>query len=112
VLVETYGQAVRNALREVDDALGAALQAQQQELLQRVQVKQAETELNLADARYQAGSGDLMGVLEMQRSLLTAEDTLNQQVLARLTASLTLYKALGGAWAEAPELSDSSDQDR
>ncbi len=37
-------------------------------------------------------------MLDAQRSLFSSQDQLAQSRLARLTASLDLFKALGGGW--------------
>jgi NodT family efflux transporter outer membrane factor (OMF) lipoprotein len=99
VLIENYGQAIRTAVKEVGDALGQASYSQQQEDLQRELVAQAQASLRLAELRYREGSGDLMSLLDAQRSLFSAQDSLSVQRLARLQAVLDLYKALGGDWA-------------
>jgi NodT family efflux transporter outer membrane factor (OMF) lipoprotein len=102
VLIENYGQAIRTAVKEVGDALGQASYSQQQEDLQRELVAQAQASLRLAELRYREGSGDLMSLLDAQRSLFSAQDSLSVQRLARLQAVLDLYKALGGDWAAVP----------
>ncbi len=99
VLIENYGLAVRSAVKEVGDALGQAAYSQQQEDLQRELVSQAKASLRLAELRYREGTGDLMSLLDAQRSLYSAQDSLSTQRLARLVAVLDLYKALGGDWA-------------
>lgn len=98
VLVDTYRQSVHTALKEVDDALGNAHRGQRQEDAQQALVAQARRSLQLAEAQYRAGAGDLLSVLEAQRSLFSAQDSLAQQRLARLSAALDLYRALGGGW--------------
>ncbi|MGJ4748946.1 TolC family protein [Leptospira sp. SA-E8] len=90
---------MRSAVKEVGDALGQAAYSQQQEDLQRELVAQAKASLRLAELRYREGTGDLMSLLDAQRSLYSAQDSLSTQRLARLVAVLDLYKALGGDWA-------------
>jgi multidrug efflux system outer membrane protein len=104
VLIENYGQSIRIALKEVGDALDQARYSQQQEDLQRELVAQAQASLRLAELRYREGSGDLMSLLDAQRSLFSAQDGLSVQRLARLQAVLDLYKALGGDWVTPPEV--------
>jgi NodT family efflux transporter outer membrane factor (OMF) lipoprotein len=99
ILVETYGSAVRTALKEVDDALGNADSGLRLESAQQQTVEQAQRSLRLAEVRYREGVGDLLSVLDAQRSLFSAQDQLAQARLTRLTASLDLFKALGGGWA-------------
>ncbi len=105
VLIENYGKAIRTALKEVDDGLGNVARSQQQEALQREVVAQARRSLQLAELRYREGSGDLLSVLDAQRTLFSALDALATQGLSRLTAALDMYKALGGDWAGPPPLS-------
>lgn len=102
VLIENYGKAIRTALKEVDDGLGNVDRSQRQEALQREVVAQARRSLQLAELRYREGSGDLLSVLDAQRTLFAALDALATQSLSRLTAALDLYKALGGDWAGPP----------
>ncbi|WP_236581323.1 efflux transporter outer membrane subunit [Hydrogenophaga sp. BPS33] len=105
VLIENYGKAIRTALKEVDDGLGSVERSQRQEALQREVVAQARRSLQLAELRYREGSGDLLSVLDAQRTLFAALDALSTQSLSRLTAALDLYKALGGDWVAPPPLS-------
>ena len=96
VLVETYGSIVRTALKEVDDALGNADRGARLEAAQQETVEQARRSLNLAEIRYREGAGDLLAVLDAQRSLFSAQD--QQARLERLAAAVGLFKALGGGW--------------
>lgn len=102
VLVEVYGSTVRTALKEVDDALGNADSNARLEAAQLQTLEQARRSLRLAEVRYKEGVGDLLAVLDAQRSLFSSQDQLAQSRLARLSASLDLFKALGGGWM-APE---------
>ena len=67
-------------------------------LLQEKVVEQARQALRLAEIRYREGADDLLTTLDAQRTLFQAEDQLAQIRLARLQASVGLFKALGGAW--------------
>lgn len=98
VAVETYASAVRTALKEVDDALGNADVGVRQEQSQQETVAQAQRSLELAELRYREGADDLLSVLDSQRTLFQAQDSLIQLRLARLNAALSLYRALGGGW--------------
>ncbi|WP_161828560.1 efflux transporter outer membrane subunit [Steroidobacter agaridevorans] len=98
-LVETYLQTVLTSVKEVNDSLSAVSTADQRTLLLTQTVEQAQLALRLATTRYQAGSDDLLTVLESQTSQLNAEDSLVQAKLTRVNASITLFKALGGGWS-------------
>jgi hypothetical protein len=47
------------------------------------------------------GAGDLLAVLDAQRSLFAAQDQLAQARLDRLAAAVELFRALGGGWLNA-----------
>ncbi|MBM0104651.1 efflux transporter outer membrane subunit [Steroidobacter sp. S1-65] len=98
-LVETYLQTVLTSVKEVNDSLMAVSTAERRAELLTETVEQAQLALRLATSRYQAGSEDLLTVLESQSSQLNAEDSLVQARLARVNASITLFKALGGPWS-------------
>jgi multidrug efflux system outer membrane protein len=97
-LLEQYRKVILTALQEVDDALNRVNITQQQEANQQNIVEQAERSLRLNEVRYREGGIDLQGLLDSQRSLFQAQDSLAQQRLARLKAAVDLYKALGGGW--------------
>jgi len=97
-LLEQYRKVILTALQEVDDALNRVNVTQQQEANQQTIVEQAARSLQLNEVRYREGGIDLQGLLDSQRSLFQAQDSLAQQRLARLKAAVDLYKALGGGW--------------
>jgi NodT family efflux transporter outer membrane factor (OMF) lipoprotein len=100
-LVENYRRAILAALTDVENALVAANRTAAQEELQ-IQVREgAQRSLRLAEVRYREGVDDLTVVLDAQRTLFQAQDQLAQIRLARLVASVALFRALGGGW-EAP----------
>ena len=52
----------------------------------------------LARAQYQSGLIDFQTLLEAERSLLTTRESRLNARAARSTATVQLYKALGGGW--------------
>lgn len=107
VLIATYRQAVYTALKEVNDALGNAERNRRQEEVQLAVRDENQRTLRLAETRYREGADDLLSVLDAQRSLFSAQDSLAQLRLARLTSALDLFKALGGGW-QLPEAAAST----
>ena len=97
-LLENYRKSIFAALADVESALAAGSRNLDQEDLQQQVLVQARRALMLAEARYREGADDLLSVLDAQRTLFQAEDQLAQIRLARLQASIGLYKALGGGW--------------
>jgi NodT family efflux transporter outer membrane factor (OMF) lipoprotein len=99
-LVESYRKFIFAALADVESALAAGSRSVDQEVLQEQVLVQARRALQLAEVRYRAGADDLLTVLDAQRTLFQAEDQLAQIRLARLQASVGLFKALGGGWTD------------
>lgn len=93
-----YASTVLTALKDVEDAL-VAIQGDQ-ERLARLQTA-ATAALNadlLARQRYQSGLIDFRTVLDTQRSLLSAQDSVASLQASLATDHVRLYKALGGGW--------------
>jgi len=99
-LAENYRKFVLAALSDVEGALAAGSRSADQEVLQAQVLAQARRALGLAEVRYREGADDLLSVLDAQRTLFQAQDQLAQIRLARLLASVGLFKALGGGWTD------------
>ncbi|WP_440064957.1 efflux transporter outer membrane subunit [Pseudomonas syringae] len=97
-LLETYRGAIINSFADVEKALNSIRGLDQQRYWHEEELKQAQTAFRIAQSRYQEGAEDLLTVLETQRTLYLAQDVSVQLRLARLQASIVLYKALGGGW--------------
>ncbi|TCS36301.1 NodT family efflux transporter outer membrane factor (OMF) lipoprotein [Paucimonas lemoignei] len=100
-LVEQYLQSVLVSLKEVQDSLHAVTTAQARQGLLTDAASEAKEAFRIANVRYQAGSQDLLTLLDSQRTQLQAEDSRVQAELARYTATINLYKSLGGGWKSA-----------
>jgi len=57
--------------------------------------------LQLSEARYRLGADSYLPVLDAQRSLYSAQQTLIGLALAEQVNRITLYKVLGGSWNDA-----------
>ncbi|MBE0612066.1 MAG: efflux transporter outer membrane subunit [Burkholderiales bacterium] len=97
-LIENYRKVILAALADVESALAAGGRGADREVLQQQILEQARLALRLAEVRYREGADDLLTVLDAQRTLFQAQDQLAQLRLARLQASVGLFKALGGGW--------------
>lgn len=93
-----FQQVVLNAWREVDDALTAYRNNQQQYALLTQAVRDNKTALKHANQRYLAGAIDLLNVLTLQRRLLATQQQACQSQAHVSIALVTLYKSLGGGW--------------
>jgi outer membrane protein, multidrug efflux system len=98
-MLAQYRSVVLAAFWDVEVALSAIERLDRQKQAQDQSVAQSERALAGAQARYRAGSGDFLAVLDAQRSLVTAQEQWNQYQRARLQAAVGLCKALGGGWA-------------
>ncbi|MGF6574658.1 NodT family efflux transporter outer membrane factor (OMF) lipoprotein [Paraburkholderia sp. GAS333] len=96
--VADYRQAVIAALQDVEDSLTAQQQQQLAEIADQQAADAARQAAMLADAQYRLGTVDFLTVLDAQRTLYQSEDTLVQARLARLQASVSLFRAFGGGF--------------
>ncbi|MFG6487827.1 efflux transporter outer membrane subunit [Roseateles sp. BYS78W] len=93
-----YDKAVQTAFREVADALSVRASLAERLAAQRALVDNAERQLNLANALHRAGSTGMLEVLDAQRSLYSAQQSLIDLRLTEQGNRLELYKVLGGGW--------------
>lgn len=96
--VARYEKAVQTAFREVADALVATNLLDEQIAAQQRLTDAEQARFKLSDLRYRNGLDSNLNLLDAQRSLYTAQQTLVELRLSRQTALVTLYKALGGGW--------------
>lgn len=97
-LVQVYRKSVVSGFADVEDALAAARETAEQEAQQQQAVAAARRAHEIGLAQLHAGTADLLAVLTAQNALFAAEDSLVQVKLARMQASVSLFKALGGGW--------------
>ncbi len=98
-LVADYVKATLQAFTDTETALTQAAYAADQETLEAEAVRTAQRSLDIARAQLQAGTIDIITVLNTQNTLFGDEDTLAQVRIARFLAEVSLYKALGGGWS-------------
>jgi multidrug efflux system outer membrane protein len=101
-LLAAYRSSIVSALIDVENALAEVQHLNVTREFQMENVAQSDRAFEGAKLRYEAGSGDYLTLLEAQRTLYLARDQLVQYKLARLTALVSLSKALGGGWTQAP----------
>lgn len=97
-LVANYSKTVLSAFRDAEVALSAADLYNRQYQFARQALDEATRAYQLAEARYRVGAVDFISVLDAQRSVFSATDSVAQANLARLSALVDLYEALGGGW--------------
>ena len=96
IAIADYEKAIQTAFREVADALAARDYLGEQVAAQRaVQDAQADR-LRLLQLRQENGVASALDVLDAQRELFNAQQSLVQARLLRATSAIDLYRALGG----------------
>lgn len=93
-----YQQTIREAFREVADALVAYRKTQEFRTQQELLTRSAQDAAHLSDIRYKGGATSYLEVLTNQTNYFTAELNLAQAQRNELLALVGLYQALGGGW--------------
>jgi multidrug efflux system outer membrane protein len=96
IALARYEKAIQAAFREVADALAARATLAEQFDAQRALVEALTDTQRLAQARFERGIDSFLPVLDAQRQLYAAQQSLVTLRLARDANLVTLYKALGG----------------
>jgi outer membrane protein, multidrug efflux system len=100
ILVVQYEQAIQSGFREVADALAGRATLDSQVAADTALVEASGESFRLSNMRFTGGVDNYLGVLDSQRLLYAAQQSLVSVKLARLQNLVTLYKALGGGWYE------------
>jgi len=100
--VANYRQTVLTGFQEVEDNLAALRILEQEAAVQDEAVKAARESLVIVLNQYRAGTANYLAVVVIQAAALSNERAAINILGRRLTASVTLIKALGGGWKEAP----------
>jgi multidrug efflux system outer membrane protein len=96
-----YEGAIQTAFREVNDALVNLRQYTEREQALNTSQQEAKKALAVSENRYQSGYSSYIDVLEAQRAYNDSSLAFVQSRQARLTATVDLFKALGGGWKAA-----------
>lgn len=99
---DAYRLAVLTALEEVENALKGHEVAERREADLTVSYESANNAASYARLQYRSGLIDFQTLLDSQRTLLSSQDASATARAARATATIQLYKALGGGWQSAP----------
>jgi outer membrane protein, multidrug efflux system len=100
-LLSDYHKTVLTALGNVEDALVAVQQTSEQELRQQIAADKARRAFEFSQLQMQAGTINVLTMLNTENALFTAQDTLVQVKYQHLQALVDLYQALGGGWRQA-----------
>jgi NodT family efflux transporter outer membrane factor (OMF) lipoprotein len=96
--VADYRQTVLGAFQEVEDNLAALRLLEAESKTQQAAVESSQHSLELSNNRYKGGVTTYLEVITAQSIALADQRTLVQIAGERMTASVSLIKALGGGW--------------
>jgi NodT family efflux transporter outer membrane factor (OMF) lipoprotein len=99
-LLSAYHKTVISAFSNVESALVAAQQTQEQQIRQRDAVNKARRAFQFAQTQMSAGTVNILTVLNTENALFSAQDELVQVQYLHLQSMVDLYTALGGGWQE------------
>ena len=100
IAVANYEKTIQIAFREVADALDARATLASEIAAQQSMRDAQAARLELAQVRYKNGVANYLDVLDAERELYSAEQTLLSTRLLRLTNAVDLYRSLGGGLNE------------
>jgi len=98
--VATYEKTIQTAFQEVSNALLSRKTLLDQLKAQVALEAASRNAYRLSNMRFEGGIDNYLSVLDSQRTLYTAQQSLVSVKLSRLQNLVTLYKALGGGWNE------------
>jgi outer membrane protein, multidrug efflux system len=99
-LLQDYRKSVIAAFQDVEDSLAATRRTAETEQRQQAAVDAAQRAYDITIAELHAGTVNVLTVLSTETALFAAETALVQDKLARLNASVSLFRALGGGWIQ------------
>jgi multidrug efflux system outer membrane protein len=97
-LLSDYHKTVLTALGNVEDALIAVQQTAEGQLRLEDATDKARRAFEFAQLQFQAGTINVLVMLNTETALFSAQDALVQGKFAHTQALLNLYQALGGGW--------------
>ncbi len=93
-----YEQTVATALEETEGSLSQFTRSANQAERLASATRNAQEAARLSRLRFNAGSVDLLVVLDAERQALATQDTLVQAQVGQATALVGVYRAIGGGW--------------
>lgn len=100
IALADYERSIQTGFREVADALALSSTLAQQVQAQEDLVEAALQAQELSEARYRAGRDSYLNLLDAQRTLYSARQSLVSTQLAEQNNRITLYRVLGGGWKD------------
>jgi multidrug efflux system outer membrane protein len=101
IALAQYEQAIQSGFREVADALALTRTLAEQKAAQEALVAAATQADQLSRVRYESGRDSYLVLLDSQRTLYGAQQSLIATRLSEQANRVLLYRVLGGGWKEA-----------
>jgi outer membrane protein TolC len=99
-MLARYQQTALSGFLETDTAIAANGFLVQEAAKRTEAVREAQEAFHIVRVLYREGAAESLAVLDAQRTMLNTRDAQVAVTLARLNASVNLFKALGGGWGE------------
>jgi len=106
IAVAQYEQAIQSAFRDVADALALQASVGEQLAAGRAATEASAATLTLSQARFKVGVDNYLAVLDAQRTLYSAQQTLIATQQIQQSNRVALFRALAGRWPEPDGPSD------
>ena len=97
-LVENYKKAILASFQEAEDALTKVKTTKKREAALRQSVAKSRKAYDIAKQQYQLSAVDFQTVLNAQQMMLRAQDNHARARFETLSASIDLFKSMGGGW--------------
>lgn len=100
IALAQYEKSIQAGFRDVADALALSQTLAEQQQAQEALLEAAKRTHGLSEARYKGGQDSYLLLLDAQRTLYAAQQSLVATELAVQSNRVTFYKVLGGGWHE------------
>lgn len=97
-LVENYKKSILVSFQEAEDALAKVKTTKKREAALRQSVAKSRKAYDIAKQQYQLSAVDFQTVLNAQQTMLRAQDNHARARFETLSASIDLFKSMGGGW--------------
>ncbi|WJJ94258.1 TolC family protein [Neopusillimonas aromaticivorans] len=102
IALAEYEKTIQTGFKEVANALAWKASLDQQRTAQEALVTAATQAERLSRLRYEQGRDNYIVLLDAERTLYSAQQSLAQTRWSQYTNQITLYKVLGGNWPAPP----------
>jgi NodT family efflux transporter outer membrane factor (OMF) lipoprotein len=96
--IVNYQNTVLNAYKEVEDAMVAFIQSQQESSLREEAAMASKKSTEIANIQYREGAVDFQRVIDSERTLVLQQDNWTNTRGEIALNLIAMYKALGGGW--------------